>query len=144
MSPGPAAQPSLVRLTVAPEARLLGTVRLIVATAGRRAGLDDELVEDLKVAVSEVCSSVVRDGGAPGVPIEVELAERDDRFVVEIRDRSPSSGNALPEPAGDRDFGLALVGSLVSGLESAKGPAGGHVTRFWLPVHQRGAAGEGA
>jgi anti-sigma regulatory factor (Ser/Thr protein kinase) len=118
-----------VRLTVAPQARLLGTVRLVVATAARRAGLDDELVEDLKLAVTEVCAAAVRDGDTDPGAIEVELGERGGRFVVEIRDPGP-----LLDPAGDREFSLALAGSLVSGLESGERPEGGYVTRFWLPT----------
>jgi serine/threonine-protein kinase RsbW len=118
-----------VRLTIAPQARLLGTVRLVVATAARRAGMEDELVEDLKLAVSEVCSAAVHGDQEPQAGfIEVELAEHGGRFVVEIRDPGPAV-----DPAGDREFSLALAGSLVSGLESEERPGGGFVTRFWLP-----------
>ena len=133
---GAAPRPS-VRLTVAPEARLLATVRLVVATAARRAGVNDELVEDLKVAVSEICSTAVRArSSVPRGSIEVDLSEDGRRFVVEIRDRvqavEPSSG-ALGSPD-DRAFGLALAGSLVEELDSAPRHGGGYVTRFWLPA----------
>ena len=121
---GQAAQ--AVRLTVAPEPRLLGTIRLVVATAARRAGLDDEQVEDLKVAVSELCSAAVSDRRGP---VEVHLAEQADRLVVEVVD----AGGTDADPD-DRAFGLALVGSLVDGLEWGAGKGGGRSTRFWLRV----------
>jgi anti-sigma regulatory factor (Ser/Thr protein kinase) len=130
-----------VRLTLAPEPRLLGTVRLVVATAARRAGLGDEQVEDLKVAVSEICSVAVDASGGTG-EVEVDLAEEGDRFVVEIRDRAQVA-EVVPAYFGspdDRAFGLALVGSLVSGLDSFDRPGGGYVTRFWMPSR----AGAGA
>ena len=124
-----------VRLTVAAEPRLLGTIRLVVATAARRAGLEDELVEDLKVAVSEICSAAVGAAGDGGA-VEVDLHEEGERLVVEIRDRVPliEIVPAVPGGADDRAFGLALVGSLVGGLDSFDRPGGGYVTRFWLPT----------
>ncbi len=127
------ATPRAVRLTVAPEPRLLGTIRLVVATAARRAGLDDEQVEDLKVAVSELCSAAVSQGRGP---VEVHLAEQGDRLVVEVVDAGPAapSGAAGGALVDDRAFGLALVGSLVDGLEAGAGEGGGRSTRFWLRV----------
>jgi anti-sigma regulatory factor (Ser/Thr protein kinase) len=126
-----------VRLTVAAEPRLLGTIRLVVATAARRAGLEDEAVEDLKVAVSEICSAAV-DGTVPAGPIELDLREEPDRFLVEIRDRAPHD-HATPS-GDDRAFGLALVGSLVVGLDSTERPGGGYVTSFWLPARAEAGA----
>jgi anti-sigma regulatory factor (Ser/Thr protein kinase) len=123
-----------IRLTVAPVPRLLGTVRLVVATAARRAGLDDEQVEDLKVAVSELCSAAVSDQLGP---IEVRLDEQRDRLFVEVVDAAPAAAEGADGgQAGqdDRAFGLALVGSLVDGLESHADPGGDRITRFWLPV----------
>jgi serine/threonine-protein kinase RsbW len=137
--PVPAAS---VRLTVLPEPDLLSTVRLVVATAGRRAGLDDEMVEDLKVAVSEICSAAIRETGEDtDACIEVDLFDDADRFGVEIRDRClPLPAGGVRDPFGsadNRDFGLALVGSLVDELDSADRPGGGFVTRFWLAAPLR-------
>lgn len=137
-----------VRLVVLPEPNLLSTVRLVVATAGRRAGLDDEMVEDLKVAVSEICATAIRDTGRVGgngdkdaeACIEVDLFDDRGRFGVEIRDRCPPDERALRDPFGsadDRDFGLALVASLVDELDAADRPGGGFVTRFWLAPQGR-------
>jgi anti-sigma regulatory factor (Ser/Thr protein kinase) len=131
-----AAPPRTVRLTVAPEPRLLGTIRLVVSTTARRAGLDDEQVEDLKVAVSELCAAAVSDRLGP---VTVGLAEWGDRLQVEVVDAAPivvapDSLDGAPAGSDDRAFGLALVGSLVDGLESRAEPGGGRVTRFWLPV----------
>jgi anti-sigma regulatory factor (Ser/Thr protein kinase) len=134
-----AAQPRSIRLTAAPEPSLVGTIRLVVAAVARRAGLDDEQVEDLKVAVSELCSASVTDRLGP---VQVRLAELGDRLLVEVVDAAPTvvapTGFAGgPAGSDDRAFGLALVGSLVNGLESRADPDGGRVTRFWLPVGGR-------
>jgi anti-sigma regulatory factor (Ser/Thr protein kinase) len=138
-----------VRLTVAPEPRLLGTVRLVVATAARRAGLDEEQIEDLKVAVSEACAlsiHSVRDAGR-GDPVEVDLFEDEGRFGIEVRDRAPDnwqSAAGATSGVEDRVFGLALVSALVDSVESRPRSGGGHATRFWLPIAKAGESARGA
>ena len=135
---GVGAHPS-VRLAVAPEPRLLGTVRLVVATAARRVGLDEEQIEDLKVAVSEACALSIhsmRDAGMVQ-PVEVDLYEDEGRFAIEVRDRAPEDGHpgaGAADGIEDRVFGLALVSALVAGVESSPRDGGGHATRFWLPI----------
>ena len=61
MDPAPGAPQATVRLAFPPEARLLGTVRLVVGIAARKAGMGAEGIEDLKVAVSETCAVAVGD-----------------------------------------------------------------------------------
>lgn len=119
-----------------PEPALLGTVRLVVGIVARKAGVDEEGVEDLKVAVSETCVVAVGDLAWAGLstPIELDLIEEPDRFGVEVRDRAPAPEHA-PSSNGevdDRQFGLALVGALVDDLHSVALEGGGHRTRFWM------------
>jgi anti-sigma regulatory factor (Ser/Thr protein kinase) len=126
-----------VRLAFPPEPRLLGTIRLVVGMVARKAGVDDEGVEDLKVAVSETCAVAVGDLNRAGLDavIELDLFEDGDRFGVQVRDRAPA---AQPAGAGggpeldDRQFGLALVGALVDDLRTTDRAGGGHQTSFWL------------
>ena len=132
-------QPATVRLAIPPEPRLLGTVRLVVGIVARKAGLDEEGIEDLKVAVSETCAVAVADLNRAGRPhpIEIDLVEAVDRRGVEVRDRAPGAG---PHPkdadtdgeVDDRQFGLALVAALVDDLKTATLDGGGNRTSFWL------------
>jgi anti-sigma regulatory factor (Ser/Thr protein kinase) len=132
-------QPATIRLAFPPEPRLLGTVRLVVGTVARKAGMDEEGIEDLKVAVSETCAVAVGDltrAGRPD-PIEVDLVEQADRLGIEVRDRAPAAepGGDGPDPDGDvddRQLGLALVGALVDDLKTATLEGGGNRTSFWL------------
>jgi anti-sigma regulatory factor (Ser/Thr protein kinase) len=134
-----AGEPATVRLAIPPEPRLLGTVRLVVGVVARKAGMDEEGIEDLKVAVSETCAFAVGDlnrAGRPD-PIEIHLVEAADRFRIEIRDRAPASGRPAgdADPDGevaDRHFALALVGALVDDLQTATLEDGGHCTSFWI------------
>ena len=129
--------PATVRLAFPPEARLLGTIRLVVGIVARKAGMGEEGIEDLKVAVSETCAVAVGDLNRAGLPelIEVDLVEAVDRFGVEVRDRAPA---IPPDPAAtdgevdDRELGLALVGALVDDLKTSALKGGGNRTSFWL------------
>jgi anti-sigma regulatory factor (Ser/Thr protein kinase) len=136
-------QPATVRLAIPPEPRLLGTVRLVVGIVARKAGMGEEGIEDLKVAVSETCAVAVGDLSRAGRldPIEIDLVEGPDRFGIEVRDRVPAPAPAAPgDPVDgevdDRELGLALVGALVDDLKTATLEGGGNRTTFWL---RRGA-----
>ena len=130
--------PATVRLTFPPEPRLLGTIRLVVGVVARKAGMGEEGIEDLKVAVSETCAVAVGDLHRAGRadPIEVDLVESVDRFGIEVRDRAPAPTAAAGDPADgevdDRELGLALVGALVDDLKTATLTDGGNRTSFWL------------
>jgi anti-sigma regulatory factor (Ser/Thr protein kinase) len=135
-----------VRLSFPPEAQLLGTVRLVVGMVARKAGVDEEGIEDLKVAVSETCAVAVTDLTWAGLdaPIELDVIVEPDRFGVEVRDRAPevvrwsAVGPEADTEVDDRQLGMALVGALVDDLASEPLEDGdGHRTRFWL--HRRGA-----
>jgi anti-sigma regulatory factor (Ser/Thr protein kinase) len=130
--------PATVRLTFPPEPRLLGTIRLVVGVVARKAGMGEEGIEDLKVAVSETCAVAVGDLNRAGRadPIEVDLVESADRFGIEVRDRAPAPTAAAGGPpvgeVDDRELGLALVGALVDDLKTAALADGGNRTSFWL------------
>jgi len=127
-----------VRLAFPPEPRLLGTVRLVVGIVARKAGMGEEGIEDLKVAVSETCAVAVGDLNRAGRldPIEIDLVESADRFGIEVRDRAPAPTAAPGDPGDgeidDRELGLALVGALVDDLKTSTLQNGGNRTSFWL------------
>ena len=129
--------PATVRLAFPPEARLLGTIRLVVGIVARKAGMGEEGIEDLKVAVSETCAVAVGDLNRAGRsdPIEVDLVEAVDRFGIEVRDRAQAvaaNPAAADGEVDDRELGLALVGALVDDLKTATLEGGGNRTSFWL------------
>ena len=137
------AGPATVRLAFPPEPRLLGTVRLIVGIVARKAGMGEEGIEDLKVAVSETCAVAVGDlhRAGMGEPIEVDLVESADRFGIEVRDRAPAAPaapGAAEAEVDDRELGLALVGALVDDLKTSTLEGGGNRTSFWLRRGPRG------
>jgi anti-sigma regulatory factor (Ser/Thr protein kinase) len=139
--------PATVRLAFPPEARLLGTIRLVVGIVARKGGMGEEGIEDLKVAVSETCAVAVGDLNRAGLPhpVEVDLVEAADRFGVEVRDRAPAAsavpGAAADAEVDDRELGLALVGALVDDLKTSTLDGGGNRTSFWLRRASQGPLG---
>ncbi len=63
-----------LQLQVPAEAAALSTVRLFVAASARVAGASEEVVEDLKLAVSEAASAAVLAASGQQVHIDIEVA----------------------------------------------------------------------
>jgi hypothetical protein len=72
-----------VHIRIAPDARLLLVVRLAAGAVGSLAGLDVDLIDDVKLAVSESVLALIEHGS--GEPIDVELS-------AGVRGDAPSVG----------------------------------------------------
>ena len=99
---------------------------MVAVAAARRAGLDDDTVEDVRLAVGEVVGHVVMAHTESTVTSEIDLVLREgqDVFEVQVVDRGEttgettgdSTGETTPRPPSDDvdvDFALALVRALV-------------------------------
>jgi serine/threonine-protein kinase RsbW len=130
------------------------TARFIAASVARRAGFTDDVVDEIRLAVSEACSLAVRfhQAHAPAAPVEVRLIELPGQFSVEVADCV-----ARPEPDADDDWtfdlsdedvggvdlggnvdlggheriGLAVISGLVDDVSVAYQPHGSVVTMTW-------------
>lgn len=69
-------------LTVPARAGLVGTIRVFASAVARHYALADDVVEDVKLAVSEACTDPI-DGGAGG-ELTVEIGRDDADLVCEI------------------------------------------------------------
>ena len=123
----------MVELSIPPRSAYVGVVRLAVSSLARKAGFDEETVDDLKIAVSEACTNAI-EGTEGDEPITIGWIEEDDRVTVEIGDRRPV-GNA-EDPTDTQGFStrltmsLALLESLVEGFEISPRDGGGYCTRL--------------
>jgi serine/threonine-protein kinase RsbW len=130
-----------------PKPEYVRTVRLAVGTLARLHGLADEMVEDLKLAVSEACTTALphdTGGDAPEEPkerppVRVLAAANDRQFVIELADPSAVferevAGNPLELSTGDLPFervlSLPVIRGLVDELSIAKNPGGGATIRM--------------
>jgi serine/threonine-protein kinase RsbW len=152
---------ALVELLLSPLPSHVRTARLVVVAAARRAGLEDELVDELRLALGEACSRAVglHSRHAPETPVQVTVSDTGGGLVVQVTDHGPAAGPvgddlsaALLEDApavenGDRpdftgvdrfldalvdpDVALAVVTGLVDDVEVEHGPGGTVLTMRW-------------
>jgi anti-sigma regulatory factor (Ser/Thr protein kinase) len=94
-----------------------------------------ELLEDVRLATSELVSnSYQHAGNPPGHPIKVTLDLRPDRLRLEVVDRSVF--DPTPETRRERDdvqFGLAILDRIADGWGRIDPPEGGIWAEFRLP-----------
>ncbi|HEV3473097.1 MAG TPA: ATP-binding protein, partial [Actinomycetota bacterium] len=85
-----------VEIDIPPRSSYVGVVRLAVASLARAEGLDEEQVEDLRIAVSEACANAVlaHEEQDSDEPVSVRWIQDDSRIVIEVADRG-----ATTEPA---------------------------------------------
>jgi anti-sigma regulatory factor (Ser/Thr protein kinase) len=134
-----------VTLRLPPSPAHVRTARLIAAAMARRSGVDDAVLDEVRLAVGEACARAVRlqERQGIGAPVTVEFVETG-RFRVSVvdgakvgsDDESTALPNGLPtapwaDPSGDA-LGLALLGAVVQDLVVEQDAAGGtRVTMSW-------------
>ena len=130
---------ALVELEVPPRSVYVGVVRLAVSALGRSLELDEDAIEDLKMAVSEACANAVIAHEEAGLQNHVKIAWKDNEGRIEIEVISsgepPVDGgtDALTSTGSlaSRDvLSLALLKSLVDECIVEKLPEGGSITRL--------------
>jgi anti-sigma regulatory factor (Ser/Thr protein kinase) len=147
---------ALVELLLSPLPSHVRTARLVVLAAARRAGLEDGLVDEIRLAVSESTSRAVALNArhAAEVPVKILVSDDPTGLTLSVTDAGPAAGPSpddlseelLAGPdageAADPDVALAVLTGLVDEVEIEPGATGTTVTMRWpLPV---GAAGPGS
>ena len=81
----------VVRLLVPPSSEYLRTVRLVAADAAVRAGLDCEEIEDVRIAVDELCHLLM---SCTDDFIELRVLATDERVIAQGAARTRTSSSA--------------------------------------------------
>jgi serine/threonine-protein kinase RsbW len=128
-----------VRLTIPAKAEFIGLGRLALSGLARSRAepLSDEVLADLKLALTEACTNSVRhayDGGEGTVEIQYEL-HPDRLVVVVIDDGDGFELTPLPPAIGDEDLvegglGIAIIRAVADELEISGREQGGSTLRF--------------
>jgi len=102
-------------LSIPPSVEHVRTARLVAVAAARRSGLDEETVDDVRLAVGEAVARAVLRHGAAEIDEHVTVVVRDDGhgFEVEVHDHSAASVRD-----DDDGIALALVEALVPELRA--------------------------
>ncbi len=141
------------------------TARLVAAALARRVGVDEAMLDEVRLAVGEACSRAVglHRRNRPDEPITVVLSTDGGRFSIEVADRVPAKNGISPDssdtvdPAfaaqlsgadGERDdvvmdslpgaLGLAVISGLVEDVDVRPGVNGAVIRMSW-PIAQPGA-----
>jgi serine/threonine-protein kinase RsbW len=119
-----AAQESDIRLTVPARAENVVVVRHVVTALAESLAFPPKLIEDIRLAVTEACTNVVRHAyvGTEG-PLDVCVAPHTDGMTVVVSDR----GRGLqPNPASEGPgLGLPLIAALAHTLDIEHAPDAG-------------------
>ncbi|MCH6161782.1 ATP-binding protein [Streptomyces marispadix] len=126
------------------------TARLVAAAVARRAGVDEAVLDEVRLAVGEACSRAVGLHVLHGLesPVRVALIEEEKKFSIEVGDSTSTaaassrgvsaSDAASPAPAGssdddeaESDMGLAVISGLVDDVEVTADDDGGLIRMSW-------------
>jgi serine/threonine-protein kinase RsbW len=115
-----------VRLTLSARPENVAVIRHVLGAFAEALRLPPEQVEDMRLAVTEACTNVVRHAyhrdSEPG-PIDVIIRPDDDRLHLIVSDRGEGIG---PSPDADGPgLGLPLIAALADSVEIQPGPSRG-------------------
>jgi serine/threonine-protein kinase RsbW len=120
-----------VRLTIPARAEYITLCRLALTGIARVRDLSEEVLADLKLALTEAASNSVRhaysgDDSAGVVEISYEL--RPDRLVIEVTDEGegfdPAEAVGRPEELSEGGLGIAIIRAIADDVEISKQPGG--------------------
>jgi serine/threonine-protein kinase RsbW len=115
-----------VRLTLPARPENVAVIRHVLGAFAEALQLPPEQVEDMRLAVTEACTNVVRHAyhrdSEPG-PIDVIIRPDDERLHLIVSDRGEGIGPS-PDAEGP-GLGLPLIAALADSLEIQPGPSRG-------------------
>jgi anti-sigma regulatory factor (Ser/Thr protein kinase) len=120
-----------VRLELDSRPETLTLVRGVLAGVAELIGLDPELLDDLKTAVSEACNNVVMHAydGETG-PLAVRMYIEPEAFEVVVLDQGPGLPPLVSDDEAIRGVGLSVIRALADQAEIRSGPDGGTEVRM--------------
>jgi anti-sigma regulatory factor (Ser/Thr protein kinase) len=128
------------------------TARLVAAAVARRAGVDEAVLDEVRLAVGEACTRAVALHASSGVtaPVRVVLTEDEKKFSIEVGDEAPRAvpgsapGARADESSGapalsadeavaeeEDEMGLAVISGLVDDVEVMADETGGLIRMSW-------------
>jgi serine/threonine-protein kinase RsbW len=129
-----------VELSFTPLPAHVRTARLVATAVARRSGVDESLLDEVRLAVGEACSRAVEGHQlhCPAEPVRLALTDAADRFEVEVTDTcAPDAvGQAVlagraggaSVPAG---LGIAVITGLADDVKISETSAGTIIRMSW-------------
>ena len=120
-----------VRLTIPARAEYITLCRLALTGIARVRDLSDELLADLKLALTEAASNSVRHaytGQEQAGVVEIRYELLPDRLVIEVSDEGegfdPGDADGPPEELSEGGLGIAIIRAIADEVEIGTQPGG--------------------
>jgi hypothetical protein len=119
-----------VEVTFTPLPAHVRTARLVATAVARRSGVDETLLDEVRLAVGEACSRAVEAHRrhCPADPVRIEMTDSGERFTVTVSDHAPApapaSGPAAPANGAPANGGPANA-TPANATPANGGPANG-------------------
>jgi anti-sigma regulatory factor (Ser/Thr protein kinase) len=143
-----------VEMSFTPLPAHVRTARLVATAVARRSGVDEALLDEVRLAVGEACSRAVEahQEYCPAEPVRVALTGTDGRFEVVVTDtavQDAAAGDGVPGSGGTAgreqpaaagkpgpqtvhaELGLAVIEGLADDVEIARTKAGLSIRMSW-------------
>jgi serine/threonine-protein kinase RsbW len=132
-----------VELSFTPLPAHVRTARLVATAVARRSGVDESLLDVVRLAVGEACSRAVEGHQlhCPAEPIRLALTDTADRFEVEVTDNcavgagQPAGQDSEAWAAGGTDvpagLGIAVITGLADDVQISETSAGTSIRMSW-------------
>jgi serine/threonine-protein kinase RsbW len=125
-----------VRLSLPAQADSLGVIRHVLGAFAEALRLPPELVEDIRLAVTEACTNVVRhayDGDDGAIDVVVRPSHQRLEVVISDRGRGMAESPDLDGPG----LGLPLIAALADNVELQQAPSRGSRLRMSFDCRPR-------
>jgi serine/threonine-protein kinase RsbW len=129
-----------VRLTLPARPENVSVIRHVLGAFAEALRLSDDLVEDLRLAVTEACTNVVRHAYTTDVPgpVEISIVPTDEQVSVVVADHGRGIGSSSDTTG--PGLGLPLIAAIADEVELQPVPGGGSRVAMTFARHRPGAA----
>lgn len=126
---------AMVEMSFTPLPAHVRTARLVATAVARRSGVDEALLDEVRLAVGEACSRAVEahQEHCPAEPVRIVLTGAGGRFEVVVTDTVALGGGTVRSPDPTGPGGSGLPGTAATPVGRAVAPPAGPVAR---PVPQ--------
>jgi len=132
--------PTDVKLTLPARPENVSVIRHVLGAFAEALRLPDELVEDLRLAVTEACTNVVRHAYPAGRtgPVEISIEPGDEHVTVVVADRGRGIGTSSDTTG--PGLGLPLIAAIADDVELIPVQGGGSRVAMTFSRQRRGDA----
>jgi len=127
-----------VKLTLPARPENVSVIRHVLGAFAEALRLPDDLVEDLRLAVTEACTNVVRHAYPPEHtgPVEISIQPLEEQVTVIVSDHGRGIGTSSDTTG--PGLGLPVIAAIADEVELAPVPGGGSRVAMTFSRQRRG------